>query len=260
MSKGGFLTLLFISFITIIVFSILEYLELSPGRYIDWILALGSFWWLMLITTGPWNMHFEAKSVLDDAALSTEKGMEVSAKDVEYAKKITKRYLQIAIALHFVTAGILFLVAYFDISQIGYVGAVVALLLTLLRPAVRMHEYIINKLSSIRKEIRYPREDVAKLYSRVQEVENQIKEHHYLLDLTNQNSTLSTQISINENQDKTLEKLELWLSKLEKENSLEHKALGSKAEEVILKFSEDAKFLHQVREILKYLKTHGGEK
>ena len=33
------------------------------------------FWWLLLIVTVPWNIHFEAKEVLAEAAESKQKGV-----------------------------------------------------------------------------------------------------------------------------------------------------------------------------------------
>ena len=85
-----------ITMLTLLVYGILKYTNTSTGDFLDWIIGVGCFWWLMLITTVPWNMHFKAKEVLSEAKESQKAGISVADVDLSYAKKIS----QIIIIMH----------------------------------------------------------------------------------------------------------------------------------------------------------------
>ena len=72
-------------------------MQIPKGTLIDWIAGIATFWWLLIIVTLPWNMHFQAKEVLDDVKISQEKNLKVSTVDVVYVKNIANRYLIIAL-------------------------------------------------------------------------------------------------------------------------------------------------------------------
>ena len=50
----------------LLIFAILQWLDIPAGSFIDWVIAIATFEWLLLIVTVPWNIHFEAKEVLAD--------------------------------------------------------------------------------------------------------------------------------------------------------------------------------------------------
>ena len=74
----------------LLAFGILQWLHIPAGSFLDWVIAVAIFEWLLVIVTVPWNIHFEAKAVLDEAAVSAQKGIKVDEKQVEYAKVVAK--------------------------------------------------------------------------------------------------------------------------------------------------------------------------
>ena len=208
-----------------------------------------------MITVFPWNMHFRAKEIIHDAAHSEDKGIALRAEDVTYTKRIAKRYLVIALSLHAVSAIVFYVLAYTGITPIGYIGAGAALMLTLLRPAIRMHDYIIARLQHIGQQIRYPREDVAMLRSQVSELSSKLEILHAQLDLEESTSWASQQKVQLVLLEEKLSEFYTALDKLKMQNQVEHERLSRKAEESIAALSEDAKFLNQVRELIRFVKS-----
>ena len=60
-----------------------------------------------------------------------------------------------------------------------------ALLLTVLRPVNRGDRYLINRLSAIKKEIKYPREDAIELANKIKKLETSVEKIEANLDLEN---------------------------------------------------------------------------
>src|SRR5919199_3049560 len=168
--------------LVLLAFGILQWMHVPAGSFLDWVIAVAIFEWLLVIVTVPWNIHFEAKAVLDDAAVSAEKGITVDEKQVKYAKVVAERSLIIAIALHLLSAVGLYTLAATGISVVGYVSSGAALLLTFLRPAIRTYEYLAARLAMIRQELTYPREDVWELRNRFTTLEETLKRIEEQLD------------------------------------------------------------------------------
>lgn len=256
-TKNVFSSLIFITFLVIILFGILNWLQIPKGTLIDWITGIAATWWLFIIVVLPWNMHFSAKELLDEVKISTEKQLKVNPNEVEYVKKIAKRYLIIALALHFVSAIFLAILAYLEISPIGYWGAALALLLMGLRPAIRLQAYIVQRLSIIRNEIFYPREDAYELLQQVSELKGQVETQRLqLLDLQRE-----FQVSIQKVNNQHFE-LKDELKSLTKvvetsdmKNQLEHEKLLKTSEQALAKLSEDTQFLTQIRELIRFIKS-----
>ncbi len=135
-----------ITFLVLAVFAVLKWLQIPTGDFVDWIIGVGCFWWLLLITTVPWNMHFKAKEILSDIKESQKTGINVETIDIDYAQKISKIYFFAAIFLHILSVIGLYILAKTGVSVVGYIGAGFALALTALRPSVRMYEYISYRL------------------------------------------------------------------------------------------------------------------
>ncbi len=100
-----------ITFFTLIIFGVLKWLQIPAGDFVDWAIGIGCFWWLMLITTVPWNMHFKAKEILSDIKESQKTKISVENIDVNYVQKIAKTYLFVAILLHILSAIGLYILA-----------------------------------------------------------------------------------------------------------------------------------------------------
>ena len=173
-SLGSFGTGL--AFIALIVFAVLKWVGVPAGSLLDWIIGLASFWWLLVIVTVPWNVHFTAKQALASAHQSRDRNLPVNPERLAYVQKIAKRSLVVAIALHLISAIVLYLLAATGISSIGYFSSIAALLLTGLRPAVVFYSYLANQLKSIEKEFKYPRDDVLKLMGEVAEMKGVIED------------------------------------------------------------------------------------
>lgn len=241
--------------VTLVLFGILQWLHISAGHFLDWLIGVASFWWLLVVVTVPWNVYFEAKSVLADAAQSAEKGIQIDAKQVQYATVVAKRSLWVAIALHILSTLGLYALATMGISAVGYVSSGAALLLTALRPAIRLYEYLAARLAMIRQEFKYPREDIYLLRDRVTTLEQDIRQIQPQLDPENKHSWVAIQNRNWEETRKDTARLRASFDQLEAQNQAEHKRLAREAEQAIAQLTTDSQFLDHVREIIRFFKT-----
>ncbi|MGB0386952.1 MAG: hypothetical protein ACPGWR_19225 [Ardenticatenaceae bacterium] len=250
-----FISSIVLSVVLLLVFGFLQWLELPTGRFIDWLVGIASFWWLLVIVTVPWNIHFRAKEVLEDAAKSVEKAISVKPEEIEYVKIVSQRSLLVAIALHLLSAIALYLLAYFGISAVGYLSSGAALLLTILRPAVRAYEYLARRLNIIGEELKYPREDVVKLRQRVATLEEEAKELAKQIDPQKPDSWAATQQRHLGQIEQQLNRLRLALEELKATNQTEHQRLSREAKQAIAQLTTDGQFLDHVREIIRFIKN-----
>ncbi|MCU0437619.1 MAG: hypothetical protein MUC49_06860 [Raineya sp.] len=250
-----FSTLLGLTVLSLLVFGILRWTHLPTGDFLDWLVGIVGFWWLILITTVPWNMHFKAKEVLADIALYKDKSTSVRETDVNYAKKIARIYLIIAIVLHILSAVGLYFLAVYEISKVGYWGAILALLLTGLRPTVRLIQYIHYRLYAITKSIKYPEDDVYALQRDIEQMRYELQRVSDLLQTDNSESW----ISLKEKQLQRLEDVSYELKKQNDQFKLQQEQIfgqfSQKTEQRIAQISEDGQFLSQVRELIRFIKN-----
>lgn len=248
-------SLAFITFLAILIYLLLRYLQVPAGELTDWIAGIASFWWLMIIVTVPWNMHFSAKELLEDAKISSDKGIKIKQDDVDYAKKIARRFLIIALGLHIFSAIVLYILAYADVTPIGYIGSIAAVMLTVLRPSARLYEYMLYRLQHIRQELKYPREDVEELRQKVNDMVYRLEALETRFDPQSENSWLVKQENRMERFQKDMQKVNSTIETFKATNQSEHDRLGLKAESALSQMSEDAQFLNQVREIIRFFKN-----
>jgi hypothetical protein len=241
--------------LVLLTFGVLQWLHIPAGSFLDWVIAVAIFEWLLVIVTVPWNIHFEAKAVLDEAAVSAQKGIRVDEKQVEYAKVVAKRSLVVAIALHLLSAIGLYTLAATGISAVGYVSSGAALLLTALRPAVRTYEYLAARLAMIRQEFQYPREDIWELRNRFSTLEETVKRLEEQMDPEEPYSWVATQQRYQEETRKELARLGASLEELRATNEAQHERLSREARQAIAQLSTDGQFLDHVREIIRFFKT-----
>ncbi|MEM7105512.1 MAG: hypothetical protein AAF502_20410 [Bacteroidota bacterium] len=241
-------------FLTLIVFGILHWTNLPMSYFFDWLIIVASFWWLLLITTVPWNLHFKAKEVISDAKDSEDAGIEVNTKDINFAKKISKIYLGVAILLHLASAAGLYFMALKGVSIIGYVGAILALLLTALRPSVRLYEYLSYRLAQMKGRIKFPREDILYVKKELQELKTSLKELFAKLNADNPGSWLSKKEADISALRQDLRSIKLEFESLNTVSETRHTALIKQTESKISMLSEDAQFLNQVRHLLRFIK------
>jgi hypothetical protein len=241
--------------LVLLTFGILQWLHVPVGSFLDWVIAVAIFEWLLAIVTVPWNIHFEAKAVLDDAAMSAQKGITVDEKQVKYATVVAKRSLIVAVALHLLSAVGLYTLAATGISAVGYVSSGAALLLTALRPAVRTYEYLAARLRAIRQELTYPREDIWELRNRFTVLEESFKRMEEQLDLEEPYSWVATYQRHHEETRKDLARLTAALEELRATNEVQHEHLSREAKQAIAQLNTDSQFLDHVREIIRFFKT-----
>jgi len=239
----------------LLVFAVLQWFHVPSGNFLDWVIGTASFWWLTVIVTVPWNIYFEAKTVLVDAADSQKKAIEIDPQQVEYASKIARRSLWVAITLHILSAIGLYTLAATGISAIGYVSSAAALLLTILRPAIELYLYLANRLSNIRQTFRYPREDVMELRDRVLQLETTLQQLDYQLNLDHADSFAATQQRLITALRQDLTQLAASQEDLNAHNQADHERLAREARNAIAQLSTDGQVLNHVREIIQFFKN-----
>ena len=243
-----------VGFLSLVVFFILQWLQIPAGNLIDWLIGIASFYWLLAIVTIPWNIHFEAKEVLIEADTSQEKNIPIDLQQIKYIKQVVKWSIFVAILLHFLSAVVLYLLSFWGISSVAYITSIAALLLTFFRPALRGYQYLASRLSRIKKQIKYPREDVIELRGRVKNTERQIQELQSNFNLKNSQSFLSIN-NQNLNQLQTqLVSLNNRVEELTELNQKEHQKILRHSENAISQLSEDSQFLGNVKEIIRFIK------
>ncbi|MDZ8081318.1 MAG: hypothetical protein RMX35_19915 [Nostoc sp. DcaGUA01] len=241
--------------VVLVAFGLLQWLHIPAGSFLDWVIGGASFWWLLVIVTVPWNVHFQAKEVLAEAAQSTEKGIPVDEKQVKYVTVLAKRSLWVAIALHLFSAVGLYTLAVTGISTVGYVSSGAALLLTILRPAIRAYEYLYARLTMIRQEWKYPREDIVELRDRFSNLEQKVQSLEEQLNPEQSYSLPATQQRFAEETRRDLARIAANLEELRAINHTEHERLGREARNAIAQLSSDGQFLDHVREIIRFFKS-----
>lgn len=241
--------------LVLLMFGILQWLHVPAGGFLDWVIAVAIFEWLLVIVTVPWNIHFEAKAVLDEAAVSAQMEVKVDEKQIQYAKVIAGRSLIVAITLHLLSAVGLYLLAATGISVLGYVSSGAALLLTALRPAVRTYEYLAARLAMIRQELTYPREDVWELRNKFNTLEETVKRLEEQLDPEEPYSWVATNQRFQEETRRDSARLTASLEELRASNEAQHERLSREAKQAIAQLTTDGQFLDHVREIIRFFKT-----
>lgn len=241
--------------LAVIVGGIVQWLDISAGSLIDWLIGIASFWWLIVIVTIPWNIYFDARETLTEAKVSQEKGLEIELQQLNYVQKVARWSIIGAIALHLISAWALYLLAATGISNVGYVSSGLTLLLTILRPAIRGYQYLTARLLTIKKEVKYPREDAIELRNRVKTLETALEKIETLLDLKNPDSLVRRQQQASQENRHQLSRLKALLEEHKAKNTVEHDQLSREAQNAIAQLNEDSQFLGHVREIIRLVKT-----
>jgi hypothetical protein len=225
------------------------------GNFGDWVGALLAFFWLLAVVTVPWNIYFKAKGVLSDAEPSRARGLPVDERQVSYVRKLVRLSLWTAIALHVASAVALYVLARVGVARIGYVGSVVALLLTILRPSVSAYEYLAERLRTIGQNWTYPVQDVVELRGRVDTLEASLKSVNEQLDPQRPESLTSLERTHAEDARRQLAGVTADLDSLRASNENEHERLSQEARSAISQLTTDGQFLDHVREIIRFFKT-----
>ncbi|MEM1394664.1 MAG: hypothetical protein AAF757_03645 [Cyanobacteria bacterium P01_D01_bin.116] len=241
--------------VTLLGFSILQWFHVPAGNFLDWVIGGASFWWLLVIVTVPWNVYFKAKETLFDAEQSIEKEIPVDEKQLNYVKVLVKRSLIIAIFLHILSTIGLYTLAATGISAVGYISSGAALLLTGLRPAISAYEYLYKRLTSIGRELKYPREDIVELRHRFSSIEASVRRMEEQLNPENPDSLAKKQKAYSQETRKELATIAATIEELRATNKIEHERLSRESKQAIAQLSTDGQFLEHVREIIRFFKA-----
>ncbi|MFQ3679242.1 MAG: hypothetical protein SNJ60_01855, partial [Pseudanabaenaceae cyanobacterium] len=209
---------------------------------------------LVTIATVPWNIHFQAREVLVEADRSRERGIPVDRGKVEYARMLAQRALIVAIAFHVATAAGLYFLGRSSLGTLGYIGAIAALLLTVLRPLLRFYQFLVFRLRGLLQEVTHPREDVVELRHRVNALESQVKRLADQLDIENPYSYPAKQQAFQEQALAEQAQLRRAHEDLAARQAADAVRLADEAQKAIAQLSEDARFLGQVRELIRFFK------
>jgi uncharacterized protein YukE len=239
----------------VLVFGLLRWLGMPTGQLLDWVIGLTSFWWLLVVVTIPWNIHFGARTVVSEAAESRRRGLAVDDAQVAYARRWVGWSLFGAVALHAISAAGLYWLAAAGISAIGYLGAAAALLLTGLRPAIAGYGYVSERLAAIGRSVRYPREDILALRSDLHGALDRLRDVERALNAEEAGSLAARHEAALAELGQRYEQLRRALDALQASNASEHARLSREAEQAVARISADGQVLDHVRELVRFFKS-----
>jgi prefoldin subunit 5 len=147
----------------------------SPTLLLDIASGVICLGWLLLILRVPWDLYFETCNVLFEMRRSEERQLPVKPDRMRYVHRLRRVTGLLAVGAHLVSAAIIALLTYWGQGRVGYYFAVFYIVATLFRPASRAYQFLMKRLSEIRSEVKYPREDVVKLRHDVEQVAQQIR-------------------------------------------------------------------------------------
>lgn len=239
----------------VLVFGLLRWMGMPTGQLLDWIIGLASFWWLLVVVTIPWNIHFGARHVLVEVAESRRRGIVVEESHVTYARRWVRWSLLGAISLHLASAAGLYGLAIAGFSAIGYLGSVAALLLTGLRPAIAGYTYVSERLRAIGEAVRFPREDIVTLRNDLRDALSRLTHVEQALNPEIPGSLIAQHtIALGELR-QSYERLRLAHDEQRATNAAEHARLAREAEQAVARISADGQVLDHVRELVRFFKS-----
>jgi len=188
--------------------------------------------WLVVIVVLPWNLFFQARHLLLEMRRSRERGLVVSAAQEAQTVGVQRRMLRISIGLHVVSAALVGFGSWWSAEPLGSAFAALFLLSTLFRPAVEYYRFLRRQLTEVLEEVKYPREDVARLVRDVDSTTEQLK-----------------------SQQQRLHELTRELAKLETDSVARTTQAHRRLDAVIRKFDESLDRLTDNREVIAGLKA-----
>ena len=161
------------------------------------------------------------------------KNIAVDSEQLKYVTVLASRSLFVAIAPHLFSAIALYALAATGISSVGYLSSGAALLLTILRPAIRGYQYLAQRLTSIRSQFLHPREDIVELRSRFADLESTVKNLAAQLNSEDETSWAAVQERQQRATKAGLTTLAASIEDLRSTNQAEHTKLARDAESAI---------------------------
>ena len=241
--------------VLILGFALMTWLRVPVGGLGDWVVGLLAGAWLLAVVVVPWDVHFKARAVLADAGPTRDRGLAVDDRQVAYVRRVATASLWVAIGLHVGSAAVLFDLARTGVSRVGYPAAVLALLLTALRPAAAAYRYLADRLHAIGEQWKYPVADVVELRSRVDAAEVQLKGiDRDVLDADNADSLAATAKAAAAANRDAIAAVSAELAEVKAANAADHDRLAREARSAVAQLSADGQFLDHVRELIRFWK------
>lgn len=241
--------------LVLLCFAGLQWLQIPTSSFLDWIVAVAIFGWLLVIVTVPWNIYFEAKAALAEAEYSTREGITVDPEQIEYIRRVQSRSLWVVLALHVLSAIVLYGLAIAKITPVGYFGSGAALLLTILRPAIETYRYFATRIAMLRQQFKYPRQDILELRDRFTSLETLTQQLQTQLNADDPTSWTATQQREMLALRQDLTRIATVQEDLRSTNQAEHERLSREARQAIAQLTTDGQFLDHVREIIRFFKS-----
>ena len=132
--------------------------------------------WLIVLVTVPWNLYFSARRVAGEIKVSRERGIAVPPSHEAEAGRIARRMLWFALGAHSGTAAAAAVIAVISGAKVGYYFAGFFLLSAAARPAAAYLAHVRYRINTLTRETTHPRDDVASLKHRTDQVAGSVKE------------------------------------------------------------------------------------
>jgi len=136
-------------------------------------LVLGCLAWNVLMLTLPWNLYFQAKSVLFEMQRARERGIAVRPDRQAEALRVQRRMLRFSVALHIGSAALAAAATLVSHGRWGYVFSGWYLLSGFFRPGVEYYRYLRQRLGHLVAEVTFPRDDVKAMQAEVKRLSAQ---------------------------------------------------------------------------------------
>lgn len=188
------------------------------------------------------------------AAHSQDAGIGVDAAQIRYVKLLAQRALWVALALHSLSALVLYSLAITQLGLVGYIGAIASVLLTVVRPVIAFYRFLTDRLAAIRTQVTYPRQDVVELRRRVETLETSLTTIQASLDTTDPLSWAAKQSQAWEATRQDLAAIQATQRQLAATQAQDTERLARQTEQAIAQLSADGRFLSQVRELIRFVK------
>lgn len=236
------------------VMATLRWLGIPAGELVDWLVAIAGFWWLLAITTVPWNLYFGARAVQADIVLSQKRGLVIEREDASFVGRTARRSLIVALILHAGSATGFAMLAMSGLTSVGWFAAAAAAALTLFRPAVRLYHHVAASLQAIGRRTRYPRDDVRTSLERLGDHDARVTA---LENALRQDLDDSWAAAVERRLDQHHVELAAARRRLEvvvEANEAAHARIAREAERAAARLGEDSAFLGNVRDIIRFVK------
>jgi hypothetical protein len=216
--------------------------RLSMAAAMDIGMLLASLTWLFLLVKIPWDLYFAARRARLDGQESQRLGIQHVDTQIQQLTRLERSLLWGALAAHILTALAIYVIGLYSPELVRPGFSWLFICSAGLRPAWEGYGYLRHRLSELASQVRYPREDIATLQSRVaqqqeahQNLAHELKSYRDELSLRfHQLDLLVQQMQSKEISD---------TARLEKRTV----QLSHRFEEVIEKMSSDQELLAGVR-------------